>query len=136
MGRAILLSSSTVAVVPPVLYLLLGFVLLRGAPLGRRLGWAVAACGVNAILALASGVTLSWTHPMSFEGAMRRALWAFAPGPLIHLVAAPLVLLAWRSRLVPLRASVRTDPGSSLLTRLPAPPQIGLAQWRHDGQSG
>ena len=76
MGRAILLSSSTVAVVPPVFYLVLGFVLLRGAPLGRRLGWAVAACGVNALLALASGVTLSWTHPMSFEGAMRRALWA------------------------------------------------------------
>ena len=123
LGRAILLSSSTVALGPPVLYLVLGFVLLRGAPLGRRLGWAVAACGVNALLALASGVTLSLTHPMSFEGAMRRALWAFAPGPMIHLVAAPLVLLAWRSRVVPLRSTVRADPRPSpLLTRLPAPP--------------
>jgi hypothetical protein len=123
MGRAILLSSSTVALVPPMLYLLLSLVLLRGAPLGRRLGWALAACGVNAVLALASGVTLSLTHPMSFEGAMRRALWAFAPGPLIHLVAAPLVLLAWRSRVVPLRVTVRSEPGrSSRLTRLPAPP--------------
>lgn len=123
MGRAILLSSSTVALVPPMLYLLLSLVLLRGAPLGRRLGWALAACGVNAVLALASGVTLSLTHPMSFEGAMRRALWAFAPGPLIHLVAAPLVLLAWRSRVVPLRVSVGPEPGrSSRLTRLPAPP--------------
>ena len=116
MGRAILLSSSTVALVPPVLYLVLGFVLLRGAPPGRRLGWAVAACGVNALLALASGVTLSLAHPMSFEGAMRRALWAFAPGPLIHLVAAPLVLLAWRSRVVPVRATVRgsSGPGSPM----------------------
>jgi hypothetical protein len=123
MGRAILLSSSTVALVPPALYLLLGLVLLRGAPLGRQLGWALAACGVNVILALASGVTLSLTHPMSFEGAMRRALWAFAPGPLIHLVAAPLVLLAWRSRVVPLRVTMRPESGrSSRLTRLPAPP--------------
>ena len=82
-GRDILLSSSTVALAPPALYIVLAFVLLRGAPLSRRLGWAVAACGVNALLALLSGVTLSVTHPMSFEGAMRRALWAFAPGPLV-----------------------------------------------------
>ena len=128
MGRAILLSSSTVALGPPVLYLVLGLVLLRGAPLGRRLGWAVAACGVNALLALASGVTLSLSHPMSFEGAMRRALWAFAPGPLIHLVAAPLVLLAWRSRVVPLRTTVRAEPGPrSPLTRQPAPPLAASA---------
>jgi hypothetical protein len=40
---------------------------------------------------------------------MRRALWAFAPGPLIHLVAAPLVLFAWRSRVVPLRVTVRAS---------------------------
>ena len=124
-GRAILLSSSTVALAPPALYLVLGLVLLRGAPLSRRLGWAVAACGVNAVLALASGITLSVMHPMSFEGAMRRALWAFAPGPLIHLVAAPLVLLAWRSRVVPLRVGVRADPERrSLMTSLPAPPQV------------
>ena len=116
MGRDILLSSTTVALMPPVLYLVLAFVLLRGVPLGRRLGWAVAACGVNALLALLSGVTLSLTHPMSFEGAMRRALWAFAPGPLIHLVAAPLALLAWRSRIVPLRLNVRSEslPGSAV----------------------
>ncbi len=110
MGRGILLSSTTVALMPPALYLVLAFVLLRGVPLGRRLGWAVAACGVNALLALLSGVTLSLTHPMSFEGAMRRALWAFAPGPLIHLVAAPLALLGWRSRIVPLRVNVRSEP--------------------------
>jgi hypothetical protein len=123
MGRGILLSSSTVAFLPPALYLVLGLVLLRGAPLGRRLGWAVAACGVNAALALASGLTLSLAHPMSFEGAMRRALWAFAPGPLVHLVAAPLVLLAWRSRVVRVRVTVRSDPEpASPLMRAPAPP--------------
>jgi hypothetical protein len=123
MGRSILLSSSTVALVPPALYLVLAFALLRGAPVGRRLGWAVAACGVNALLALASGVTLSLTHPMSFEGAMRRALWAFAPGPLIHLAAAPLVLLAWRSRVVPLRMTVRAEGGRGLPgSRVPALP--------------
>jgi hypothetical protein len=119
-GRDILLSSSMVAFVPPALYLVLSFVLLRGAPLGRRLGWALAACGVNALLALLSGVTLSLTHPMSFEGAMRRALWAFAPGPLIHLVAAPLALLGWRSRIVPLRVNARSDsPPSAHVPALP-----------------
>jgi hypothetical protein len=123
MGRAILLSSSTVALVPPALYLVLAFALLRGAPVGRKLGWAVAACGINAMLALLSGVTLSFTYPMSFEGAMRRALWAFAPGPLIHLVAAPLVLLAWRSRVVPLRITARAESGyGGAMSRVPALP--------------
>jgi hypothetical protein len=120
MGRGILLSSTTVALMPPALYLVLAFILLRGVPLGRRLGWAVAACGVNALLAVLSGLTLSLTHPMSFEGAMRRALWAFAPGPLIHLVAAPLALLGWRSRIAPLRVNVRSE--SLLGSGVPALP--------------
>jgi hypothetical protein len=123
LGRGILLSSTTVALLPPVLYIVLSFVLLRGVPIGRRLGWAVAACGINAVLAVASGLTLSLVHPMSFEGAMRRALWAYAPGPLIHLVAAPLVLLAWRSRVVPIRVGARpTSASTSPLMRTPAPP--------------
>lgn len=123
LGRGILLSSTTVALLPPALYIVLSFVLLRGVPLGRRLGWAVAACGINAVLAVASGLTLSLVHPMSFEGAMRRALWAYAPGPLIHLVAAPLVLLAWRSRVVPIRMNLRsTSAATSPLMRTPASP--------------
>jgi hypothetical protein len=123
LGRGILLSSTTVALLPPALYIVLSFVLLRGVPISRRLGWAVAACGINAVLAVASGLTLSLVHPMSFEGAMRRALWAYAPGPLIHLVAAPLVLLAWRSRVVPIRVSVRpTSTATSPSMRTPAPP--------------
>ena len=130
MGRSILLSSSTVALGPPALYLVLAFVLLRNAPLGRRLGWAVAACGVNAVLALLSGLTLSLTHPMSFEGAMRRTLWAFAPGPLIHLVAAPLVLLAWRSRVVRLRVSGRPEPVPGLpVSRVPPPLAPAAPDW-------
>ncbi len=122
-GRALLLSSSTVAGAPPMLYLLLASVLLRGAPFGRRLGWAVAACGIYAGLGIASGLTLSLTHPMSLEGALRRSLWSFAPAPFIHFLAAPLVLLAWRPRVVPVRISVRAERELDLLVaRVPAPP--------------
>jgi hypothetical protein len=122
-GRALLLSSSTVAGAPPMLYLLLAFVLLRGAPFGRRLGWAVAACGIYAGLGIASGLTLSLTHPMSLEGALRRSLWSFAPAPFIHLLAAPLVLLAWRPRLVPVRITARAEREPvALVARVPAPP--------------
>ena len=122
-GRALLLSSSTVAGAPPMLYLLLAFVLLRGAPFGRRLGWAVAACGIYVGLGIASGLTLSLTHPMSLEGALRRSLWSFAPAPFIHFLAAPLVLLAWRPRVVPVRISVRAERELDLLVaRVPAPP--------------
>jgi hypothetical protein len=122
-GRALLLSSSMVAGAPPVLYLLLAFALLRGTPIDRRIGWAVAACGVYAALGLASGVTLSIVHPMSLEGAMRRALWSYAPAPLIHLLAAPLVLLAWRSRVIPTRVTTRVERSSApLVARVPAPP--------------
>ena len=123
-GRALLLSSSTVAGAPPVLYLVLAMVLLRGAPLSRRLGWAIAACGVYAALGLVSGVTLSLAHPMSLEGAMRRSLWSFAPAPLVHLLAAPLVLLAWRSRLIPVRIVFRAKSVDATppAARPPAPP--------------
>jgi hypothetical protein len=123
LGRSLLLSSTMVAGVPPVLYLLLAFALLRGAPFGRCLGWAVAACGIYAGLGLASGVTLSLTHPMSMEGALRRALWSFAPAPFIHLLAAPLVLLAWRSRVLPVRITLRaaSEP-TPFVARVPAPP--------------
>jgi hypothetical protein len=122
-GRSMLLSSSTVAGVPPVVFLLLAFALLRGAPLSRRLGWAVGACGIYAALGLASGVTLSLAHPMSLEGALRRSLWSFAPAPFVHLLAAPLVLLAWRSRVVATRAGGREEraSGNALAGRAPAP---------------
>jgi hypothetical protein len=100
-GRSLLLSSMLVAGAPPLLYVLLAFVLLRGAPLDRRLGWAIGACGIYAALGVASGVTLSLVHPMSLEGALRRSLWSFAPAPIVHLLAAPLMLLAWRSRVTP-----------------------------------
>jgi hypothetical protein len=46
---------------------------------------------------------------MSLEGALLRALWTYVPGPIIHLVAAPLVLLAWRSRVVPVRTAARIE---------------------------
>jgi hypothetical protein len=126
-GRSMLLSSSTVAGVPPVVFLLLAFALLRGAPLSRRLGWAIGACGVYAALGLASGVTLSLAHPMSLEGALRRSLWSFAPAPFVHLLAAPLVLLAWRSRVVATRVVIREERGSGNPpgTRGPASPRPG-----------
>jgi len=118
-GRSLLLSSAMVAGVPPVFYTLLACALLRGAPLGRRLGWALAACGVYAVLGLVSGVTLALVHPMSLEGALRRALWSFAPAPFVHLLAAPLMLVAWRSRLLPVRLIVRKEPrpGPPVLSR-------------------
>lgn len=122
-GRSMLLPSSLVAGVPPVLYLVLSILLLRGAPVGRRLSWTIAACGLYAALGLLSGVLLSMAHPMSMEGALRRSLWSFAPAPIIHLIAAPLVLLAWRSRIIPVRFTQRTVPESSpLVNRVPAPP--------------
>jgi hypothetical protein len=109
-GRSLLLSSTMVAGAPPVIYALLAGALLRGAPLNRRLGWAVAACGVYAALGVVSGLMLSLAHPMSLEGALRRSLWSFAPAPFVHLLAAPLMLVAWRSRLTPLRLVVRGEP--------------------------
>jgi hypothetical protein len=126
-GRSMLLSSSTVAGVPPVVFLLLAFALLRGAPLSRRLGWAIGACGVYAALGLASGVTLSLAHPMSLEGALRRSLWSFAPAPFVHLLAAPLVLLAWRSRVVATRIVIREEraSGNPPGIRGPASPRPG-----------
>jgi hypothetical protein len=123
LGRGLLLSSAMVAGAPPVLYLLLAVVLLRGAPASRRLGWAVGACGIYAALGLVSGVTLSFAHPMSLEGALRRCLWSYAPAPFISLLAAPLVLLAWRSRLVSARVVVRAARAQApLVARVPAPP--------------
>jgi hypothetical protein len=123
LGRGLLLSSAMVAGAPPVLYLLLALVLLRGAPLSRRLGWAVGACGIYAALGLVSGVTLSFAHPMSLEGALRRCLWSYAPAPFVSLLAAPLVLLAWRSRLVSARVVVRAARAQApLVARVPAPP--------------
>jgi hypothetical protein len=123
LGRGLLLSSAMVAGAPPVLYLLLAFALLRGAPFSRRLGWAVGACGIYAALGLFSGVTLSFAHPMSMEGALRRCLWSYAPAPFISLLAAPLVLLAWRSRLVSARVVVRAARAQApLVARVPGPP--------------
>jgi hypothetical protein len=116
-GRSLLLSSTMVAGAPPLLYVLLAFVLLRGAPLDRRLGWAVGACGVYAALGLASGVVLSLAHPMSLEGALRRSLWSFAPAPIVHLLAAPLILLAWRSRVTPGRLIGRERDAFTLFPR-------------------
>jgi hypothetical protein len=123
LGRGLLLSSAMVAGAPPVLYLLLAFGLLRGAPLSRRLGWAVGACGIYAALGILSALTLSFAHPMSLEGALRRCLWSYAPAPFVSLLAAPLVLLAWRSRLASARVVVRAARAQApLVARVPAPP--------------
>jgi hypothetical protein len=105
LGRALVMPSWKVATAPPVLYLTIALLVFRHLPLDRRVGWALAACSVNVSLALASAVALSLVHPMSMEGALLRALWTYVPSPLIHLVAAPLVLLSWRSRVVPVRTS-------------------------------
>jgi hypothetical protein len=105
LGRGLAMPSWKVATAPPVFYLTIALVGLRHLPFDRKIGWALAACGVNLALGLVSAVTLSLSYPMSLEGALTRTLWTYVPAPIIHLVAAPLVLLGWRSRVVPLRAS-------------------------------
>ena len=90
-GRDLVVPLWAVTWAPPAFYLVLALVALRHTPAGRRLGWAVAACGVNACLGLTTALALSFAHPMSFAGAFIRALWTYAPAPAIHLVIAPLV---------------------------------------------
>jgi hypothetical protein len=128
-GRGLAMPAWKVATAPPMLYLALALVGLRRLPPDRRIGWALAACGVNVALALTSAVTLSLVHPMSLEGALLRTLWTYVPAPIIHLVAAPLVMLAWRSRLVPARSALRAQwMGSApLAARLPEPARSAAA---------
>ena len=128
LGRGLAVPSWKVATAPPVLYLVLALVGLHRLPLDRRVGWALAACGVNVALALASALTLSLAHPMSLEGALLRALWTYVPAPIVHLVAAPLVMLAWRSRLVPARTALRIEwMGSAPLAARPPDPALSAA---------
>jgi hypothetical protein len=127
-GRGLVMPSWKVATAPPVLYLTIALLALRHVPLDRKVGWALAACGVNVALALGSAVLLSLAYPMSLEGALLRSFWTYVPGPLIHLIAAPLVLLAWRSRVVPVRTLRLARAGTyeaPLFVGLPAPPLGG-----------
>jgi hypothetical protein len=128
LGRELIMPPWKIATAPPVFYVTFALVALRHSSLDRRLAWALGACGVNVGLALATAVALSVAHPMSLEGALLRALWTYVPAPIIHLVAAPLVLLAWRSRLVPLRvvraqrlavAPLATRPGPAVAAATP-----------------
>jgi hypothetical protein len=128
LGRGLVMPSWKVATAPPVLYLTIALLALRHLPLDRKVGWALAACGVNVALALGSAVLLSLAYPMSLEGALLRSFWTYVPGPLLHLVAAPLVLLAWRSRVVPVRTLRLARAGvyeAPLFVGLPAPPLGG-----------
>jgi hypothetical protein len=120
LGRDLTLPLGLVAAAPPVLYVVLALFVLRQAPAGQKLSWAMAACGVNAAIGLVTTLTLSFAHPLSFEGAVTRAFGAFVPAPLIHLAAAPMVLLAFRTRLAPARPSARV--GRSLGMRAVGPP--------------
>ena len=122
-ARALVMPSWKVATAPPVLYLTIALVALRHLPIDRRVGWALAACGINVMLAVASALMLSVAHPMSLEGALLRALWTYVPGPVIHLFAAPLVLVAWRSRVIPVRSTLRAVRAASPpVVRAPGPP--------------
>ncbi|HEY2995243.1 MAG TPA: hypothetical protein VGM22_20710 [Methylomirabilota bacterium] len=114
LGRGLVLPLGLVAAAPPVLYVLLALVVMREAPAGRRLSWAMAACGINAAIGLVTSVAMSVSHPLSFEGAVTQAFGAFVPAPLIHLAAAPMVLLAFRSRMTTTRTVPRrTGTGAS-----------------------
>jgi len=107
LGRGLAVPLGLLALAPPVVYVMLALIVMREAPAGQRLTWAMAACGVNAAIGLATTLTLSFSHPLSFEGAITRAFGAFVPAPLIHLAAAPMVLLAFRPRVKPSRAVAR-----------------------------
>jgi hypothetical protein len=113
LGRGLVLPLGLVALAPPVVYIALGLIVMREAPAGRGLGWAMAACGVNAAIGLATSAALSFAHPLSFESAITRAFGTFVPAPLIHLAAAPMVLLAFRSRVPATRPMVRKTPAAS-----------------------
>ena len=104
MGRELVAPLGLLALAPPVIYVILALVV---APTGQRTSWAMSACGVNAAIGLATTLTLSFSHPLSFEGAIMRAFGAFVPAPLIHLAAAPMVLLAFRPRVKSPRAVAR-----------------------------
>jgi len=108
---------------PPLAYLLMAVVVRETSPL-RCLSWAMAACGVNATLGLATAITLSLSHSLSLEGAVMRAFGTFVPAPLIHLVTAPLVLLALPRLAMPPhpgrgRASSLRPAAAALMIALP-----------------
>ena len=126
LGRDLVVPLWAVTWAPPAFYLLLALVALRHTPAGRRLGWAVATCGVNACLGLTTALALSFAHPMSFAGAFIRALWTFAPAPAIHLVVAPLVMFAWRSRVRP-RMTIQLDRSATPPLSRPAAPPLPTA---------
>ena len=63
---------------------------------------------------------------MSFAGAFIRALWTFAPAPAIHLMVAPLVMFAWRSRVRP-RMTIRLDRSATPPLSRPAAPPLSTA---------
>jgi hypothetical protein len=107
LGRELALPLELIAAAPPIVYLALALVVMRDAPAGRWLSWALAACGVNAAIGVGTSVALAFAHPLSFEGALMRAFGLYVPAPLIHLVAAPCVLLAFRSRVAPSRPGLR-----------------------------
>src|SRR5205814_9008760 len=56
----------------------------------------------------------------SFEGAVTRAFGAFVPAPLIHQAAAPIVLLAFRSRVTSTRKAPHRNGAAA--PRVAAPP--------------
>ena len=131
-GRDLVVPLWAVTWAPPAFYLLLALVALRHTPAGRRLGWAVATCGVNAGLGLTTALALSFAHPMSFPGAFIRALWTFAPAPAIHLLVAPLVMFAWRSRVRP-RMTIQLDRSATPSPSRPATPPLPTATPIWDG---
>ncbi|TMQ20930.1 MAG: hypothetical protein E6K82_16645 [Candidatus Rokuibacteriota bacterium] len=128
LGRNLVVPLGLVALAPLIVYVVLALAAMPGEPAARRLTWALAACGVNAVLGLATSVSLALTHPLSIEGAVARAFGGFAPAPLIHLVAAPLVLLVWRGPLTTSRRRVPRGERSAAGPRS-APAPLGSPNW-------
>jgi len=128
LGRGLAAPAVMLALAPPVVYGVFASVMMREAPAGQRLTWVVIACGVNAAIGLATTLTLSFSHPLSFEGAITRAFGGFVPAPLIHLAAAPMVLLTFRPRVKRARAVARAR---GIAPRAPGAP-VALATPNYD----
>ena len=124
LGRDLVVPLPLLALTPPLAYLLIAALVVRETSPLRCLSWAMAACGVNAALGLTTAIALSLSHPLSLEGAVMHAFGTFVPAPLIHLVTAPLVLLALPRLAMPphpgrVRASSLRPAAAALMIALP-----------------
>jgi hypothetical protein len=107
--------------VPPFFYAVLSGVLLRRTSLARRLTWLGGACLTYVALGAAAAALFSAITALSPLSAITHAFARLGPGPVLTLVAAPLVLRPFRGRVL----APRPTPHAERAPRQPlsfAPP--------------